>query len=255
MARINIEDSLLHDPRMAFIIRKIGQRLALGTWYEVARCAQKYWLDDKKPIPEGVWDLLEIDPSFVESGLVEKTKCGYYLKGSDDFFAWIVAQRENGKKGGRPKKQELAETHGKPTAKPIKATDNPLTLALALTPALALDKNTSEASAALPITPDELVHEFNKLFSGKLKPAIGLGSGEHLQNFLKTCLLLKTKSDWISLLESAASQDWLVRQSKMPLTLTWLVREENAIKVLEGKYTESLASEEEKIKQFFGGMA
>lgn len=91
------------------------------------------------------------------------------------------------------------------------------------------------------------------MFRGKLKPAVGLGSGEHLQNFFRTCLLLKTKDDWFSLLRSAADQDWLIKQSKTPLTLSWLVREENAIKVLEGKYSDSLASEEEKIKQFFGG--
>lgn len=106
---------------------------------------------------------------------------------------------------------------------------------------------------ALPITPDDLANEFNLIFQGKLKPSPGLGMGEHFQNFLKTCRILKTRADWIALLKSAADQDWLIKQSKTPLTLSWLVREENAIKVLEGKYSESLASEEEKIKQFFGG--
>jgi hypothetical protein len=111
--------------------------------------------------------------------------------------------------------------------------------------------------APLPITPDELVHLFNKTFRGKLRPAISLGCGDHLQNFRATCRLLKTRSDWENLIATAASQDWLVSGAKTPLTLTWLVIEENAIKVLEGKYGESPAAERARIDadvdQIMGG--
>lgn len=105
----------------------------------------------------------------------------------------------------------------------------------------------------IPITPDQLVQLFNEKFRGKLKPSPGLGSGIHLQNFFATCRLLKSRSDWENLLAIAAEQDWLIRGGKVPLTLTWLVVEENAIKVLEGKYGDSIAKEDEMLKEFFGG--
>jgi len=116
--------------------------------------------------------------------------------------------------------------------------------------------NTHQVKAleTLPITPDDLADLFNKKFRGKLKPAVGLGSFEHYNNFQDTCRLLKTRSDWERLLDCAAEQeDFLIKKSKPPLTLTWLVKEENAIKVLEGKYGNSLAMEEEMVANFIGG--
>jgi len=110
------------------------------------------------------------------------------------------------------------------------------------------------AHSGIPITPDSLVQMFNARFNGLLKPAIGLGSGPHLQNFMATCRLLDTPEKWGELINAAYDQkEFLVKKSKVPLTLTWLVEEQNALKVLEGKYGKSLALEDDELSQWAGG--
>lgn len=100
VARINIEDSLAHDERMKAVIRKIGEALAFGEWYRIARCAQRYWTDEKNPIPQSVWEISEFNNIFIQVGIVKKTEGGLYLSGSEEFFSWIISKKENGRKGG-----------------------------------------------------------------------------------------------------------------------------------------------------------
>ncbi len=101
MARINIEDSLAHDERMKAAIRKLGEAMAFGEWYRIARCAQRYWLDGKKLIPESVWEISEFQDVFISVGLVKRLENGLYLSGSENYFAWLVSKKENGRLGGK----------------------------------------------------------------------------------------------------------------------------------------------------------
>ncbi len=103
MSRINVEDSLANDPRFQAIVFKIGLKLAYGEWVLIAKLAQRYWKEEKL-IPKNIYKLGEYDASFIDSGLVQEKENGYYLAGSEEYFAWILAKVKNGQKGGRPSK-------------------------------------------------------------------------------------------------------------------------------------------------------
>jgi hypothetical protein len=127
MASITIYDSLKDDPRfISCCVSLKSRQKAIGYWYEIALLAQSYWKQSKSLIPFDVYAWNKFPKCFQESGIVEKLDAGYYLKGSEQFFAWILSCVENGKKGGRPLQAigniEEAETHGvtqrKPTSKP-----------------------------------------------------------------------------------------------------------------------------------------
>lgn len=136
MARINIEDSLISDERFEFVCRKIGKKLAIGEWYCIAKIAQQYWKKEGQLIPKSVWTRQEIDPIFIESGLVKEKRTGFYLSGSEKHFAWIVSRVQNGSKGGRPTTSKILNNNmdlKKPTDNLREPTNNPLTPTLTLT--------------------------------------------------------------------------------------------------------------------------
>jgi len=137
MARVNVDDTLFKDERFRFISRKIGDKLALGDWLTIVVTAQKYWVDNKL-IPKNIWAIGEHDESFVSSGLVVERDDGFYLCGSEEQFAWILSCRENGKKGGRRKK----EPKKNPQVSDGLAGGKPLTLTLTPTPTLYIHTDT-----------------------------------------------------------------------------------------------------------------
>ena len=154
MARINIDDSLFTDLRFEIIVSKIGIDVAVGQFVRIVKSAQKYWLDGKQKIPENIYKLGEFSSYFIDSGMVIKHDDGLYLSGSEEQFAWIVSRRENGQKGGRPKKNNNLEKPNDNLNKPLGSgrlsTDNPLTLTLPLAPTLPLrNKNKNILSSKL----------------------------------------------------------------------------------------------------------
>lgn len=155
MARINIDDSIFSDPRFLFVCDEIGRFKAMGEFVFLVRAAQKYWVDGSG-IPKESYSLFRFSEVFLTSGLVKEKDSFFYLSGSEEHFSWLAAKKENGKKGGRPRKENLSninksecleqkdENLKKPTAffeKAKESYENPLALALALSPALALDNN------------------------------------------------------------------------------------------------------------------
>lgn len=133
MARISIDDSLRDDPRFISCCVALNSKIkALGWWVELATVAQAYWKQNMSLIPEQVYNWNKFPKCFVESSLVEKRGAGYYLRGSERNFAWIFAQVENGKKGGRPSQvienKENTLTHGltheEPTANLISSSSS-----------------------------------------------------------------------------------------------------------------------------------
>jgi hypothetical protein len=95
----------------------------------------------------------------VDAELASTRKCGdvvkFRIRGTKGRTDWLKKRREDGKKGGRPKKT-LGLTIGFDEKHP---TDNPLALALALAPALAQKTTTSvqpKRSDALRATPQSV---------------------------------------------------------------------------------------------------
>ena len=126
---IRVETSAFSDIR--FII--LGKRLGTTKWDARGRmedlweaCTQRetYYLSE-----ETIIAITECDrfPSWVidpEINLAEKTEHGYYIKGVRGRIEWLTTQRNNGRKGGRPKKninnrRVISEkTHGLANSKP-----------------------------------------------------------------------------------------------------------------------------------------
>lgn len=131
MARLNIEDSLVNDERFIFVSSKIGRYQAMGQFVFIAKLAQRYWIDGML-IPESVYNLGEFSDAFFSSGLVEKRENGVYLRGSEEHFAWILSKRENGQKGGRPRKSNDLRKANETESKANESYENPLTLSPAL---------------------------------------------------------------------------------------------------------------------------
>lgn len=133
MARLNIEDSLINDERFIFVCNKIGRYQAMGQFVFLAKLAQRYWLE-KKLIPESVYSLGEFSDVFLTSGLVEKKEDGFYLKGSEEHFAWIISKKENGVKSGEARKNKaLGRTKSNDTRTNLNDGE-PLTLSLSPAP-------------------------------------------------------------------------------------------------------------------------
>lgn len=86
-------------------------------------------------------------------------------------------------------------------------------------------------------TPDDVINLYNKNFGEKLGYCRGLGSGEHLNNFLEASSWLKDDADWQILFDKCKESDTLMGiDGKWNVNLTWLVNYDNAIKVLNGNY-------------------
>jgi hypothetical protein len=140
MSRLNIEDSLFADARfMDFCVMLKSEVKAIGWWVKVARLAQSYWKNNKELIPEAAYKFHRFPKELIDCKIVEKRLSGYYLCGSEENFAWIFSQVENGKRGGRPRQvanitQEQHNpnsTLAKPTANPPTPTPTPTLLATA----------------------------------------------------------------------------------------------------------------------------
>lgn len=244
MARVNIEDSLAHDERMKAVIRKIGEGLAFGEWYRIARCAQRYWLEGCGPIPFGVWEISEFCNIFVDSGLVQKTECGYYLSGSSEHFAWIISKKENGKKGGRPRKNNDIEKANGTELKANESYENPLTLTPSLAPTHLIKKESSLISSSVvtnkgKINHAEIVDVFNLELGGvgRVKRfASHSFSPEMINNFniLIGYPEFSTKELLKEYFKTIAKSSYLTNRA--PVSLTWVLNPNNAFKVVSGQF-------------------
>lgn len=143
MARINIEDSLFNDPRFEVVCSQIGKVQAIGYFVLIVKMAQRYWVEGSI-IPKPIFELAKFPKEFVAVELVIEKEDGFYLRGSEESFAWIVAKSKNGKKGGRPKVindlEKANEKLKKAKVNPSQSYENPLTLTL--TPTLTHKNNT-----------------------------------------------------------------------------------------------------------------
>ena len=100
MPRINIDDNLYFDPRFKALTKLLNsEEMALGRMIVIFRMAQKYYVDDKKLIPIDIWEMQGFD-DVEKVGLAERRENGIYVKGSEQYFDWLIKIKSKSKKGG-----------------------------------------------------------------------------------------------------------------------------------------------------------
>lgn len=100
MARINIEDKLLSDPRFILASAEIGDREAtIGIAYSFFRIAQSYWFPKKELIPEKLFKLMRGADVWIKFGLAEERDGSFYICGSEGQFEWLFQKSQAGTKG------------------------------------------------------------------------------------------------------------------------------------------------------------
>lgn len=141
VARINIEDSIHQDRRFKNLVLKLGEDAAIGALYRAWRLAQDYWVKDQSGIPRAVWEEHGARDEIIEVRLAEEKNGIIRLSGSENQFGWLLAQKENGKKGGQAKSRNYSgnsvatASRRQAVAKPLTPTLSPtLTLTQILNP-------------------------------------------------------------------------------------------------------------------------
>ncbi len=185
MARVNVEQKALTDPRFELLGQMLGSNRfeALGrmllVWHE---CQERgsYILTEKllgiiMGSPKGVeW--------LIESDLAERDEAGVRIKGTEGRIEWLEAKRtqarKNGGTGGRPKNQQRTKsepmlvsdgTNHEPTPG---ASGFPSETPLALVPPPALAPAPPKPPAGVCIRPDDF-DELIKAWNGSQLPNAG----------------------------------------------------------------------------------
>ncbi len=84
MARLNIETSINRDHAFQELLCKVGDRhRAKGICWELWELAQKYWVPERKLIPESEFKKLGLEVT-LEVGLAEKRAGGVYARGTEE---------------------------------------------------------------------------------------------------------------------------------------------------------------------------
>lgn len=141
MARQNIDEEWKTDPRRKLLVKKLGsERLADGMRVEIN------WLilDHKgRPIPLKKFKFVEDYEAWIDCGLAEIKGEMVEIAGANRYGEWFEKQKENGLKGGRPKKnpEEPNETQNNPN-EPNEEKDNPKNPSYSFSSSKELRKNT-----------------------------------------------------------------------------------------------------------------
>lgn len=124
MARINIEDKLMIDPRFILACIKLGDReLAMGIALNFFQVAQKYWCPKMKPIPEKIYRQLRGAELWLEVGLSKRVRGGIYIHGSKANFAWLIQKHDASRKGVESRRNKVTERS--PNGDPLTLTLTP----------------------------------------------------------------------------------------------------------------------------------
>lgn len=159
MARVNIEDELVTDPRFRKLVKLVGDEdKAVGMCVRFWRLAQSYW-GKNEFIPMEQFELEDLNP-IIEAGLgivkTVKKKKRVYARGSEDRFAWYRQKCDAAKKGGRKPATVKGSNLNRNLAPVNRDSDsvnrdpdsvNPLTPTPVLTP---VNKNTNTSASDSP---------------------------------------------------------------------------------------------------------
>jgi hypothetical protein len=161
MARVNVEQAALTDPRYAILGRAIGadKWAAIGRMVAVWNHCQETnrYVLDFETVNHLFDDISGFSEALLKSGLGKKHRHGIYISGTKGRIEWLETKRANGRKGGRPKvnrEENRNETERKPIGSP---SANPPAPAPAPAPAI---EHTSPSETKNKKGAKELVEEF-----------------------------------------------------------------------------------------------
>jgi hypothetical protein len=164
VARLNVEESFFKDPALKVLEKKLKSRFkAIGCVIEFWHVAQEYWSRDQQLVPLEVFHSYGFPPELLESDFAEQREGGIYARGSTKQFAWLLAKKVSGSRGGkasgakRRKNKELAEATAKQTRSKREANAKQNEASLLLTPYSLLTsiKDTTEKKDTTEFGPTE----------------------------------------------------------------------------------------------------
>ena len=118
MARINIEDSVFQSACYMDLILSVGCKFkAIGIITILFKEAQKYWVPNRQPIPKQIFTKLGFPNSIIDLGFVDELNDGFYVKGSEDAFNWLIEKHEQAKEAGKRSAEARKKNFG--SAQPI----------------------------------------------------------------------------------------------------------------------------------------
>lgn len=88
-------------------------------------------------------------------------------------------------------------------------------------------------SREVKISPDNVVQIWNEIMGKTKGYSRGLGSGEHLKNCIESCNFFD-EAKWIEIFTMAKDSTFLMEAKWF--RLSWAVKMDNAIKIIEGSY-------------------
>lgn len=160
LARINVEDSLFADHRLALLTSMLGRDRAMGQLIYFWKVAQHFWSLDQV-IPEGIFKAHRLSEKLIESGFARRVDGGVECCGADRAFGWLKQKRdaakiggENSWKGKRRKNKDIGSAADQRNI----SGDQPLSLSLSLS-----QKNYSVGGKVLSDLPDEILGESKKI--------------------------------------------------------------------------------------------
>ena len=184
----------------------------------------------------------DLDQALQECEFISRSGDSVTVIGWDEHNATLVANWNNGKKGGRPKKTKPMDnpsiTHGLPM-------DNPSRTDKIGLDKIGLDKDTIQPDKPAGVLPDEVVKIFNETL-GHVLPKVKV-----MTKARKSAITARIKENpkrnnagwWIQYFGAVESQDFLIGQGPARLNgnpfcanFDWLINPNNLAKVLEGNY-------------------
>lgn len=259
MYQINIRKEFWNDSRFIHLCAIHGKFLASGIMVQAWLLAQAFWVqsgvEKKGLIPDEVWDAEPMFANIEKVGLAQRVAGGIYLAGSKKSFGWIEAAISNGKKkkiyrksGGCSEiKSEIPFTHGDLSEE---ARSRDLGNPELITSSSSINVLNNKVDAvrninrydALFLQPRiDLVKLWNENRGALAAAASGGGRSLKVQEFLGIRPDL-TPEQFADAVKKMASSSFLLNRTRKPgerkvkFDLSWLLKDDNLEKVIEGKY-------------------
>lgn len=96
---------------------------AIGALVALWEVGQAHWKKNKSLIPQEVFNLLPKNKDLLDCGFLTHKADGYYCKGAEERWGFLLVQSENGKKGGLSSAEARLKKYG--TAIPFNAFNLP----------------------------------------------------------------------------------------------------------------------------------
>lgn len=207
--RLNIEGSVFSDPRFFDLILKCkNQYEALGILVLCWKKAQATFLEFGK-IPSEKWN--EKFQILVDVGFVEKHKDGYYVRGSEKHFSWLI-QKSNAGKLSAAKKSE--------NKNPTK-----------------INGDQRKSTGVDPSKKTEQ-HEMIRLWNSESALPKVLKTNQARQAKIQKIYSKLTPEEWASVFRKISESDFCCGKNNTgwKATFDWVLQPQTYLKVLEGKY-------------------